>query len=283
MSEENQFLEPESNTTPEQSAVNTNTDTSNNGNNGSDTNTQDNQPKLYAGKYKSIEDLEAGYKNLEKKLGQKQPENTVKEPDKQPDNNFNYSDTSLNNVQNIAKETGLDWDKLETEFYDNGGHINAATKKELISKGIPEEFINQACAGLKAQADKELDMIAEVCGGRDEYNATMEWAALNLTEDEKDSIQRDLRNKPTITTGKALISYLHNKRLAAEGITPNYLSGNASNISGDYFESQAQVTAAMSDPRYKSGTREFDPAYVKQVADKLARSRKAGKNIFNNN
>lgn len=283
MSEENQFLEPESNTTPEQSAVNTDTDTSNNGNNGSDTNTQDTQPKLYAGKYKSIEDLEAGYKNLEKKLGQKQPENTVKEPDKQPDNNFNYSDTSLNNVQNIAKETGLDWEKLETEFYDNGGQINADTKKELISKGIPEEFINQACAGLKAQADKELDMIAEVCGGRDEYNATMEWAALNLTEDEKDSIQRDLRNKPTITTGKALISYLHNKRLAAEGITPNYLSGNASNISGDYFESQAQVTAAMSDPRYKSGTREFDPAYVKQVADKLARSRKAGKNIFNNN
>ena len=74
MSEENQFLEPESNTTPEQSAVNTDTDTSNNGNNGSDTNTQDTQPKLYAGKYKSIEDLEAGYKNLEKKLGQKQPE-----------------------------------------------------------------------------------------------------------------------------------------------------------------------------------------------------------------
>lgn len=279
MSEENQILEPESNTIPEQSAVNTDTDTSNKGEQTSEKTEE--QVKLYAGKYKSVEDLENGYKNLEKKLGQKQPENIVKDSEKQAADN-NYQDTSFDNVQNIAKEAGLDWEKLETEFYDNGGQINANTKKELISKGIPEEFIDQACAGLKAQADKEINMIAEVCGGRDEYNVTMEWAAMNLSEEEKDAIQKDLRNKPTITTGKAIISYLHNKRLEAEGITPKYLSGNASSVAGDYFESQAQVTAAMSDPRYKSGTKEFDPAYVKQVADKLARSRKAGKNIFNN-
>lgn len=279
MSEENQILEPESNTIPEQSAVNTDTDTSNKGEQTSEKTEE--QVKLYAGKYKSVEDLENGYKNLEKKLGQKQPENIVKDSEKQATDN-NYQDTSFDNVQNIAKEAGLDWEKLETEFYDNGGQINANTKKELISKGIPEEFIDQACAGLKAQADKEINMIAEVCGGRDEYNVTMEWAAMNLSEEEKDAIQKDLRNKPTITTGKAIISYLHNKRLEAEGITPKYLSGNASSVAGDYFESQAQVTAAMSDPRYKSGTKEFDPAYVKQVADKLARSRKAGKNIFNN-
>lgn len=279
MSEENQILEPESNTIPEQPAVNTDTDTSNKGEQTSEKTEE--QVKLYAGKYKSVEDLENGYKNLEKKLGQKQPENIVKDSEKQATDN-NYQDTSFDNVQNIAKEAGLDWEKLETEFYDNGGQINANTKKELISKGIPEEFIDQACAGLKAQADKEINMIAEVCGGRDEYNVTMEWAAMNLSEEEKDAIQKDLRNKPTITTGKAIISYLHNKRLEAEGITPKYLSGNASSVAGDYFESQAQVTAAMSDPRYKSGTKEFDPAYVKQVADKLARSRKAGKNIFNN-
>ena len=279
MSEENQILEPESNTIPEQSAVNTDTDTSNKGEQTSEKTEE--QVKLYAGKYKSVEDLENGYKNLEKKLGQKQPENIVKDSEKQATDN-NYQDTSFDNVQNIAEEAGLDWEKLETEFYDNGGQINANTKKELISKGIPEEFIDQACAGLKAQADKEINMIAEVCGGRDEYNVTMEWAAMNLSEEEKDAIQKDLRNKPTITTGKAIISYLHNKRLEAEGITPKYLSGNASSVAGDYFESQAQVTAAMSDPRYKSGTKEFDPAYVKQVADKLTRSRKAGKNIFNN-
>ena len=200
MSEENQILEPESNTIPEQSAVNTDTDTSNKGEQTSEKTEE--QVKLYAGKYKSVEDLENGYKNLEKKLGQKQPENIVKDSEKQATDN-NYQDTSFDNVQNIAKEAGLDWEKLETEFYDNGGQINANTKKELISKGIPEEFIDQACAGLKAQADKEINMIAEVCGGRDEYNVTMEWAAMNLSEEEKDAIQKDLRNKPTITTGKA--------------------------------------------------------------------------------
>jgi hypothetical protein len=45
------------------------------------------------------------------------------------------------------------------------------------------------------------------------------------------------------------------------------LTGKAPSTKGDQFKSQAQVIEAMNDPRY-----EKDPAYRKEVADKLERS-----------
>jgi hypothetical protein len=45
------------------------------------------------------------------------------------------------------------------------------------------------------------------------------------------------------------------------------LTGSAPRNSGDTFRSQAELVAAMSDPRY-----DRDPAYRADVADKLERS-----------
>lgn len=278
MSEENQNLEPENNTIPdEQSAVDVE-DTSNQGEEGKPT-----EERLYAGKYKSVEELEKGYENLQKKFysGLKEEPKPVEEkPKDNTPKELNYEDSSLENVQHIAKELDVDWDKITAEFYDNDGQLSDESYQDLISKGIPKSFIDKASVGLKAQADKEIEMIAELCGGKEEYFATMEWAAINLDENEREALQQDLRNKPSLTTGKAIVSYLHNKRLEAEGVTPKYITGSASGLKGDYFETLAQVTAAMSDPRYKSGTQSYDPAYVKAVGEKLERSRKAGKKLF---
>jgi len=65
-------------------------------------------------------------------------------------------------------------------------------------------------------------------------------------------------------------------RLAIQGLNARYRSeaepsllqgGTGTVSSGGRFESNAELTAAMSDPRYSK-----DPAYRQQVADKLARS-----------
>ena len=45
------------------------------------------------------------------------------------------------------------------------------------------------------------------------------------------------------------------------------LSGKAAQTSGDVFRSQAEVVAAMSDPRY-----DRDPAYRNDIYEKLDRS-----------
>jgi hypothetical protein len=45
------------------------------------------------------------------------------------------------------------------------------------------------------------------------------------------------------------------------------LTGNAPKTSGSQFRSQAEVVAAMGDPRYEN-----DPAYRKDIMEKLERS-----------
>ena len=138
MSEENQNLEPENNTIPdEQSAVDVE-DTSNQGEEGKPT------ERLYAGKYKSIEELEKGYENLQKKFSTKEESKPVEEKPKDTPKELNYEDASLENVQHIAKELDVDWDKITAEFYDNAGQLSDESYQDLISKGIPKSFIDKA-------------------------------------------------------------------------------------------------------------------------------------------
>ena len=53
----------------------------------------------------------------------------------------------------------------------------------------------------------------------------------------------------------------------AVGYDGRMLSGKAPQASGDVFRSQAEVVAAMSDPRY-----DRDPAYRQDLIEKLDRS-----------
>jgi hypothetical protein len=53
----------------------------------------------------------------------------------------------------------------------------------------------------------------------------------------------------------------------AEGYDGKLLTGNAPRTNADVFRSQAELVAAMSDPRYDK-----DPAYRADIADKLERS-----------
>jgi len=53
----------------------------------------------------------------------------------------------------------------------------------------------------------------------------------------------------------------------AVGYDGEMLTGSAPRNTGDGFRSQAELVAAMSDPRYDK-----DPAYRADVADKLERS-----------
>ena len=53
----------------------------------------------------------------------------------------------------------------------------------------------------------------------------------------------------------------------ANGYEGRMLSGKAPKTSGDVFRSQAEVVAAMSDPRYDK-----DPAYRQDLIEKLGRS-----------
>ena len=71
-------------------------------------------------------------------------------------------------------------------------------------------------------------------------------------------------NEPPIQLG---VDALKSAYESANGYEGRMLTGKAAETKGDVFKSQAQLVAAMSDPRYDN-----DPAYRADVVEKLNRS-----------
>jgi DNA/RNA endonuclease YhcR with UshA esterase domain len=96
----------------------------------------------------------------------------------------------------------------------------------------------------------------------------MSWASENLSEAEINAYNTTVNGK-NIEATKLAIAGLNARYKNAEGIEPNLSKGerpSSSNASG--YRSWAEVTAAMSDPRYSK-----DVAYQADVQAKLKNSK----------
>ena len=107
-------------------------------------------------------------------------------------------------------------------------------------------------------------------GGMDKYQALMGWASQNLDEGRAAAFNESLQsgNEGAILSQLKGIQYDH---MMATGYEPKLTGGRAPTNDVRGFASEAQVIAAMQDPRYGN-----DPAYIKEVEQRIAVS-----NVFN--
>ena len=106
----------------------------------------------------------------------------------------------------------------------------------------------------------------DIVGGESNYEQMTAWATENMSEADIDAFNT------TIETGDAdlmrfAIQGLEARYRSEVGNEPQLIQGNNAPVSGGKFDSAAELTAAMRDPRYAK-----DPAYRNTVAQKLARS-----------
>ena len=108
--------------------------------------------------------------------------------------------------------------------------------------------------------------VHNLVGGADNYSKLIEFAKTNLSEAEQNAFN------DTLETGS-----IEQVKFAVQGIASraginaeqpqSMINGDSIETASDIFESSAQVIEAMNDPRYAK-----DPAFRKQVEDKIARS-----------
>ena len=94
-----------------------------------------------------------------------------------------------------------------------------------------------------------------------------EWAGQNLTETEKQAYNTAVNSKDLEAVKLAVVG-LKARYAQSTGSEPTLVEGKASPSAEQGFASWAQVTQAMSDPRYAK-----DPAYQAEVKNKLANSK----------
>ena len=228
--------------------------------------------QLLAGKYKNAEDLEKAYVELQKKLGEKGDETSETTGDTDA---IDGEETSEE-----AKETAEDSpavaliNEANEEFYANGNELSAETI-EKFSQMSSQDLVNAYMEIQKDQpqptqsadlSDSDVNVIKNSVGGDAEYGKIVGWASENL-----DQISIDAFDNIVEGGDKAAIQLALNGLKAQYENTNGYegrmLTGKAPQHSGDVFRSQAEVVAAMNDPRYDN-----DPAYRQDLVEKLDRS-----------
>ena len=216
----------------------------------------------YAGKFKSAEELEKAYKELESKLGKKEEESS-EDVSEEPSADVPTEDTT--------SETAKFIQEASEEYFSNSNQLKPETVQKL--KEMPSEQLIDAYLELQKNAtiqpsqlsDSDADAILASVGGESAYNETLAWAADNLKPDEVAAFDNVVNsgNKDAIFFA---VQALNQRYQDAVGFEGKRVSGKAvKNTSVKGFRSQAELARAISDPRYRN-----DPAYRLDIQDRLA-------------
>ena len=220
----------------------------------------DERPEWLPEKFKTPEDLAKSYAELEKKMsGGEAADDSGKETDDKSES------PSQDDAREAADKVGLDFDALNVEYNSNGS-LSDETYKNIEAAGITRDVVDAYIAGQEALASNTRTQMFSEVGGEETYSDMMEWAGNSLNAQEIESYNTIMGSGDQNQIQLA-VKGLHAQYTASEGTNHKLMSGDTSANAGSTFESVAQITAAMRDPKYKS-----DPAFRKEVEAKLARS-----------
>ena len=224
------------------------------------------KPEGLPEKFNSVDELVKSYSELEKKLGeQSQPtEKSVDPVSKAELKGQPKSDLDI--ATKAVDSAGLNMDSLAEE-YAKDGKLADGSYESLQKAGIPKDYVDRFIAGQQAIADQQSSSVKEMVGGTQAYDTMSEWAGQNLSETEKTAYNSAVNSKDLEAVKLAVVG-LKARYSQATGSEPKLVEGKSS-VSGEQgFQSWAQVTQAMSDPRYAK-----DVAYQAEVKNKLANSK----------
>ena len=263
---------------------------------------QEQQQQLYAGKYKSAEELEKAYGELQKKLGEKGYEDSETAGNSEPaeseesteetkeaeevtegyleDGSVDYSAVNEqygDQLGNIFKNSNIDPWSISNHFHDNNGTISEEMNTSLENAGLSRASVDSYLAGRAVESgyntsessdisDATVSEIKKFAGGEESYNNMVQWASENFEPGAIEAFD-NIVNTGSVDAIKLAVNGLKAQYQNAVGFEGTMVTGKAPVQQKDVYRSQAELVAAMSDKRYDN-----DPAYRQDVIAKLERS-----------
>tara|TARA_R100001463_G_scaffold82143_1_gene136734 strand:- start:55 stop:873 length:819 start_codon:yes stop_codon:yes gene_type:complete len=231
------------------------------------------QEQLLAGKYKNAEELEKAYVELQQKFGGQSNEDSETTGDTESSESEENTEETKEAKENSPAVNLIN--EASAEYYANDNKLSPETIEKfqsMSSQDLVSAYL-ELQQGQPAQQQAAVDMtdadinsIKNSVGGEAEYSKLVGWAGENLDKSSTDAFDSivETGNADAI---KLAISGLKAQYENSNGYEGRMLTGKAAQTSGDVFRSQAEVVAAMSDPRYDN-----DPAYRQDLIAKLDRS-----------
>ena len=233
------------------------------------------QEQLLAGKYKNAEDLEKAYVELQKKLGGEGTEDSgtagdeadVDDGEKETEEKEETKEDSpaLALVNEAAAEY---WDNDKTLSDDTMAKLGEMSGSDLLAAYLQAQEANpmDQAPEVSDLTTTDISDIRAVAGGEKEYATMVQWAADNMDRSDVESFD-SLLASGNVGAIKLAVQGIKAQYDNVNGYEGTMLSGKPPTTSKDVFRSQAELVAAMGDPRY-----EKDPAYRQDLIEKLDRS-----------
>jgi len=227
--------------------------------------TQEGRPAWLPDKFDSPEAMARAYSELETRF------HSNDEQLQQLESQANYEqqaqevmETPPHMVDQLLDERGLDFSVFQQE-YNETGQLSEDAYLALQEAGIEPQMVDTWIAGQEAIADQQIDSIYNMVGGEQAYNGMLEWAGNNLQSWEMDAFNDQIESLDanSMFAVQGLMARMQND----EGSPPMLYQGEPSQYSAPKYDSLAQLTSAMSDPRYAS-----DPAFRMEVTNRLKNS-----------
>ena len=220
-------------------------------------NTSEERPEWLPEKFKSPQDMADAYTNLERQFHEQN------ESGEETDSSID--DMETDEVQEYLTENGIDFQAMSNSFWEEGG-LTDEEYDTLEQAGIPSDVVDQFIDGQMAIMESTRQQAFNVVGSEENYNEMMEWAATTLSEADQEAFNSAV-DSGDMGTAMFAIEGLAARYRSEAGVEPNLVGGEPSSNSVGAFSSLAELTSAMSDPRY-----EKDSAYRDQVARRLQQS-----------
>lgn len=216
------------------------------------------QEQLLAGKYKSAEELEKGYLELQQKLSNKE------EPTAKTEETEETEETAEPNILDRVWDEATSGNDFTPELTEE---LNKMAPQDLANLYLDYRQNNQnAQPESRDFSEENIKELKGIVGGEENYTNMVQWAQKSLNKQEVDMFDAVMERGDPLAAFFAVrsLAYAYNDSIGYDG---NMVQGKAPRQSNDQFRSQQEVVRAMGDPRY-----EEDPAYRKDIMEKLKRS-----------
>ena len=239
---------------------------------------QEQQEQLYAGKYKSAEELEKAYGELQKKLGDQGTEDSGEAGDTEGSTEVESEETTEETEEATPPTAAAELiQSASEEYFNNDNKLSPETLEKftsMSSKDLVEAYMqvqgNLPQGDLLDNAgdisDATVNEIKNYAGGEKSYDNMVEWASNNLDSQAVEAFD-SIVNTGSVEAIKLAVNGLKAQYENANGYEGTMVTGKAPTQTQDVYRSQAELVAAMNDRRYDS-----DPAYRQDVIAKLERS-----------
>jgi hypothetical protein len=156
--------------------------------------------------------------------------------------------------------------ELQKKLGEPRDEVQATEDEGESAEDEPEAEAETEDAGEEVLSEEQAEMLMEMVGGEKAYKSMLDWAseAFDAEEIEMYDSVMESGNPNAIYYAIQALKSRYSDAVGSDGQT---LTGRAAVDTDDSFQSQAELVAAMSDPRY-----DRDPAYRSNVMRRLENS-----------